>query len=224
VGRSGSGKTTLVRCILGLERFKKGKVLLDGQLLRPSPRRGTWRAYRQLQVIWQDPHSYLNPYSTCRDIILEPVGNFLGLRGARAGRLLEDILAAVRLEPEVAGKHPHELSGGQAQRVAMARALVLEPRVLICDEPFSALDLPLQWRLMDLLAKLRREWGLSLLFISHDLAMVSQLCQKVLVMDQGRVVESGPVREVLRNPAHEATRRLLDSAWFRERGAARAQG
>jgi peptide/nickel transport system ATP-binding protein len=212
VGQSGSGKTTLVRCILGLERFQDGRVLWDGQPLNSSTRRDAWRAYQQLQVIWQDPHSYLNPYRTCREIILEPVGNFMGLSGEQARRLLDDILAAVRLEPEVKRKHPHELSGGQAQRVAIARALILHPRVLICDEPFSALDLPLQWRLMDLLAVLRRERGLSLLFVSHDLAMVSQLCEEVMVMDRGRVVEYGPVGHVLQRPGHEATRRLLDAA------------
>ncbi len=209
VGESGAGKSTLARCILGVERPSGGRVLFQGQEVAALDRRQRRRLWQGAQIIWQEPGLALNPYQRVRRIVAEPLINHGGLsrrqRRDRVGRLLEQ----VELEPALAGRYPHQLSGGQAQRVCIARALASQPRLLICDEPVSALDLPLQLKVMELLEGLRRELGLGLLLITHDLGIARRYCAGVSIMQKGRVVEQGPAEQVLRHPRHPYARQLL---------------
>src|SRR5262245_11063191 len=198
VGESGSGKTTLLRLMLGLERPDAGSVAYHGASLR-----------REVQVVFQDPASALDPRMRVGDIVLEPV-RVMGLRGDHAGRLSE-LLSAVGLPQAAARRYPHEFSGGQRQRIAIARALAPRPRVLLADEPVSALDVSVRAQILNLLEDLRVGYELTLVLVSHDLSVVRHLCDRVLVMQQGRVVEEGPTRDVFRLPRHAYTRLLLDS-------------
>jgi peptide/nickel transport system ATP-binding protein len=204
VGESGSGKTTLARCIAGLETEDSGLIEFDGTILAPG--RGS-RTPSQMQIVFQDPYSSLNPMIT--------VGRSLRLALSVAGRPASEVtelLRLVDLPAQFVRKRPAELSGGQRQRVAIARALAVSPQLLICDESVSALDVSVQKQILDLLARLRGELGLSMLFISHDLAVIRQLADRVYVMQHGRVVESGPCDQVLNSPSHEYTRELVDAA------------
>lgn len=204
VGESGSGKTTLARCIAGLERETTGVIEFDGAPLAPG--RGS-RTPDQMQIVFQDPYSSLNP--------MVNVGKSLRLALSVAGRSASEVpglLELVDLPADFARKRPAELSGGQRQRVAIARALAVRPRLLICDESVSALDVSVQKQILDLLATLRTELGLSMLFISHDLAVVRQLADRVYVMRDGRVVETGPCRQVLTHPDHPYTRALVEAS------------
>ena len=204
VGESGSGKSTLARCIAGLEREDAGVIAFDGVDLAPG--RGS-RTPGQMQIVFQDPYSSLNPMMSIGAILRE------ALRVARrpaseVGSLLE----MVGLPAEFARKRPAELSGGQRQRVAIARALAPSPRLLICDESVSALDVSVQAQILALLARLRDELGIAILFISHDLAVVRMLADTVTVLWDGRVVESGPCAQVLTEPRHEYTALLVAAA------------
>ncbi|MDI2097817.1 dipeptide ABC transporter ATP-binding protein [Ruicaihuangia caeni] len=217
VGESGSGKSTLARVLLALERPDHGEVLLEGAPWSVLPERRRRTRRHALQLIDQDPFGSLDPRFTIAHVLhealrLNDTGNG-GRAGARdrverAGALL----AEVGLETGLLSRRPHELSGGQRQRVAIARALAREPRVLVCDEPVSALDVSVQAQVLELLERLRDERRLSMVFISHDLAVVSRLADHVLVMRDGRAVEQGTAREVLRHPEHPFTRELLDAA------------
>ena len=208
VGMSGSGKSTLAHCILGLEHPDGGTISWRGQSLATRPAR---RAARQaIQPVFQDPRASLNPRWTVRQILGEPLDNwFPALRGqARAARL-DELLDAVALTPELLHRNPHELSTGQCQLVCIARALAPEPSLLILDEPLSALDMSVQATLLALLRDLQARKGLGYLFISHDIALVGALCQRVAVLDQGAIVEQGPVASVLGLPGHPSTQALL---------------
>ncbi|WP_062516793.1 ATP-binding cassette domain-containing protein [Demequina gelatinilytica] len=204
VGESGSGKSTLARCIAGLEREDAGSIVLGGAALAPG--RGS-RTPDQMQIVFQDPYSSLNPMMSIGAIL----GEALGVAG-RASSEVPGLLEMVGLPAEFARKRPAELSGGQRQRVAIARALAPGPRLLICDESVSALDVSVQADILALLARLREEIGIAILFISHDLAVVRMIADSVTVMWDGRVVESGPCHEVLEHPAHEYTRLLVAAA------------
>jgi ABC-type glutathione transport system ATPase component len=200
VGESGSGKSTLARTIVGLERARRGRVTFDGvDVTRGWPA----AARRDVQMVFQDPRSSLNPRMRIGDIVAEGISD----RGGVAA-----LLEQVGVDPSLAGRYPAELSGGQCQRVAIARALAPRPRLLVCDEAVSALDVSVQAQILALLADLRAELGLTMLFISHDLGVVRQLADRVAVMYGGRIVEEGPAERVYEEPSHDYTRRLLASA------------
>ena len=209
VGASGSGKSTLARVLLALQRGKAQALRIAGAdpfALNASARKA-WR--RKVQIVFQDPGSALDPRFSVADSLREPL-RLHGLGDAAAQRAkVRDLLAAVRLDATLADRRPHALSGGQKQRVAIARALALDPEVLVCDEAVSALDLSVQAGILDLLRELQRSRGLTLVFISHDLEAVRALCDRVLVLEHGRVVEQGETRAVFAQPRHAHTRALL---------------
>ncbi|WP_099022280.1 dipeptide ABC transporter ATP-binding protein [Mycolicibacterium palauense] len=204
VGESGSGKSTLARCVAGLERQDSGAVEFDGVALAPG--RGS-RTPDQMQIVFQDPYSSLNPMMSVGAILREA----LRVAGRPADQV-PDLLGTVGLPAEFMRRRPAELSGGQRQRIAIARALAPRPRLLICDESVSALDVSVQAQILDLLQRLRSELGLALLFISHDLAVVRMIADDVVVLCDGRVVEQGRCERVLTAPSHEYTRMLVAAA------------
>jgi len=201
VGESGSGKTTVARCVAGLHTDFDGEILLDGD---PLARRLAERDPRSVQVVFQDPYSALNPRMTVGDTLREALAV-----GGRPPSALPGLLASVGLPSQYERKRPRDLSGGERQRVAIARALAPQPRVLICDESVSALDVSVQAQILSLLHGIRDEFGIAVLFISHDLAVVRQVCDSVVVLRRGRAVETGAVGTVLGSPQHEYTRSLL---------------
>ena len=210
VGESGCGKSTLVRAALQLLRPAAGRVVWMGQALGDLPK-GALRALRRdLQIIFQDPLGSLDPRMTVGEIVGEPLRVHAPDldRGARAAQLAA-VLRRVGLTAELASRYPHELSGGQCQRVGIARATILRPRLLVCDEPVSALDVPTQQQIVTLLAQLQRESGMCLLFVSHNLALVRQLCERVLVLYLGRMMELAPAHSLYTGPRHPYTRELL---------------
>ncbi|MFB4271530.1 ABC transporter ATP-binding protein [Nonomuraea sp. GTA35] len=214
VGESGAGKTTLLRLLLGLARPTSGRVLFDGADL--VPRDPAFR--RAVQPVFQDPYSSLDPRRRIGRIVSEPLRS-LGLLapGSRAARRDEaadrvaEALRSVGLPPDAARRYPHEFSGGQRQRIAIARAIVGRPRVLLADEPVSALDVTTRVRVVELLGRLAESHGLTVVVVSHDLSVVAALCADTAVIEQGRVVEQGLTADVLGSPEHPYTRRLLDS-------------
>ncbi|KAA5830605.1 ABC transporter ATP-binding protein [Saccharopolyspora hirsuta] len=209
VGESGSGKSTLLRMLLALEEPDSGAVRYRGHELRAGDA-GKLRWFRrEVQAVFQDPRGSLNPRWTVGRSIAEPLG-CLGLDGDHAERVTE-VLADVGLEPDVADRHPHEFSGGQCQRIALARAIAPGPRVLIGDEPVSAVDISTRAQVLELLGRLVRERELTLIFVSHDLGVVRHLCDDVVIFRAGRAVERGPAAEVLTTPSQPYTRRLVDS-------------
>jgi peptide/nickel transport system ATP-binding protein len=207
VGESGSGKSTLVRLLLALDRADSGTVRYRGREVRPgAPRQLGWFR-REVQVVLQDPMGSLDPRATVRDIVAEPL-ECLRLPGHHDDRV-DEVLRAVGLDPLVRGRYPHEFSGGQRQRIAIARALAPGPRVLVGDEPLSALDVSVRAQILALLRDLAERYGLTLLLVSHDIGVVRHLCRDVLVMKDGEAVEQGPAESVLGDPQHPYTRRLL---------------
>jgi peptide/nickel transport system ATP-binding protein len=213
VGESGSGKSTLARTLLGLSKATSGQVLYEGKDIATFSAAERTRFRRHIQVVFQDPTASLNPYMTVREIIAEPWAIHSGIVARedwplRVGALLEK----VGLKPEHALRYPHQFSGGQRQRIAIARALALAPDVIVCDEAVSALDVSIQAQIMDLLKQLRRDFGLSFLFIAHDLPVVRDFADRLLVMRNGKIVESGATAEVFERPQHPYTRELLASS------------
>jgi peptide/nickel transport system ATP-binding protein len=204
VGESGSGKSTLARCLAGLETEDAGIIEFEGTVLAPGRRS---RTPDHMQIVFQDPYSSLNPMMTIGAILREA----LGVAG-RAASELPALLDMVGLPAEFSKKRPAELSGGQRQRVAIARALAPRPRLLICDESVSALDVSVQAQILALIVRLREELGISVLFISHDLAVVRMLADSVTVLWNGRVVETGTCDQVLNNPQHDYTALLVAAA------------
>ncbi|NKC31183.1 ABC transporter ATP-binding protein [Falsiroseomonas selenitidurans] len=215
VGESGCGKSTLARMILGLMPPSEGEVLVDGQRLDTMDRRA--RA-RLIQPVFQDPFSSLNPRRRVRDIVAQPLAAQGDIPRAAMQRRVAEALERVGLSAEQGGRFPSQLSGGQRQRVAIARALVLRPRIVICDEPTSALDVSVQAQILNLLAELRRDLGLTYLFISHNLAVVEHVASEVAVMYLGRIVERQESEALFRDPQHPYTRALLDSVLTPEPG------
>ncbi|MCW8121805.1 ATP-binding cassette domain-containing protein [Streptomyces anthocyanicus] len=216
VGESGCGKTTLTRLLLGLLEPTAGSVRFDGQdlaALTASQLRGV---RRQMQVVLQDPYSSMNPRMRITDIVAEPlVTHDPEARGRRARarnrQRVGELLEAVGLDAGIQDRYPHEFSGGQRQRVSIARALALHPRLLVLDEPTSALDVSVQATVLDLLADLQQRLGLTYVFVSHNLAVVAQVADRVAVMSRGSLVEVGEAAAVLRTPRHPYTRQLLDA-------------
>ena len=221
VGESGSGKSTLGRLLLGLIPASEGEVRFDGAPIgRPASR--PWRALRRrMQIVFQDPYGSLDPRRRVGAQIVDGMALHGVPAGARPARLHE-LLAAVGLDPAHAARFPHEFSGGQRQRISIARALAPGPDFLVADEPVSALDVSIQAQIVRLLADLRRDLGLAMLFISHDLLVVRHLCDRVMVMYLGRIMEEGDAAEVFARPSHPYTRALL-SATPRMNAANRAR-
>ncbi len=210
IGESGSGKSTLVRLLLALDAPTSGTVSFEGREVNASAsardlhwlRRGTG-------IVFQDPYSSLDPRMSVGRIVGEPLWA-LGIEGDRRARVRE-VLDLVGLDPAMAERFPHEFSGGQRQRIALARAIVHRPRLLVGDEPLSALDVTVRAQILALLKTLRDEQGMALLLVSHDIGVVQNVCDTVVVMKDGRIVEEGPTERVLLEPQVAYTRRLLDS-------------
>jgi peptide/nickel transport system ATP-binding protein len=211
VGESGSGKSTIGRAVLGLAPVRSGSITLDGERIERADARRRRALSRDLQVIFQDPYTSLNPARAIGDTLAEPlIGQGAGTREAR-GRV-GDLLDRVHLPADSAGRLPREFSGGQRQRVAIARALALRPRLVICDEPVSALDLTTQRTVLDLLLEIQEETGVSYLFVSHDLSVVRFMSHRVAVIHRGEIVETGDAAKVTSQPTHSYTRTLLLSS------------
>ncbi|MCP1573561.1 peptide ABC transporter ATP-binding protein [Herbaspirillum rubrisubalbicans] len=215
VGESGCGKSTLAKMLLGLLAPSSGNVLINGQEVDPTQRR---EHARHIQPIFQDPYSSLNPRKTVGEIVGLPL-KLHGLgNAAERSRKVKDILDLVGMPERTHLQYPNQLSGGQRQRVAIARALILRPDILICDEPTSALDVSVQAQILNLLLDLKAEFGLTYLFISHDLGVVEHLVDRVAVMNKGSIVECQSREQIFSNPQHPYTRMLLASALTPEPG------
>jgi peptide/nickel transport system ATP-binding protein len=209
VGESGSGKTTLARCIAGLHRDYTGEIKLDNTRLPESARKRTSRARKEIQYVFQNPYASLNPRRTVGQTIARQLQLFFPGSGREAGKRVAECLERVALSAEAANRFPDQLSGGERQRVAIARALAAEPSLLVCDEVTSALDVSVQAAIVDLLRQLRTETGLSMLFITHNLALIRTIADRVVVMTEGKIVETGATIDVFNSPSAEYTGRLL---------------
>nr|WP_217499105.1 ATP-binding cassette domain-containing protein [Leifsonia sp. C5G2] len=208
VGESGSGKSTLGKAILGLVPVASGRIVFDGQDITRASGAARRALASSIQVVFQDPYGSLNPAMTVGDILAEPLTMAgAGRRAARA--TVAEMLDRVKLPSGVVDRYPKEFSGGQRQRIAIARALVRKPRLIVCDEPVSALDLTTQATIIDLLLELQRDTGVSYLFVSHDLGVVRRICHRVAVMYRGEIVETGDGEQVTRAPQHPYSQRLL---------------
>lgn len=211
VGESGCGKTTTAKCVLRLIEPSEGTIELEGEgLMGLSPYQMRLRR-RQMQIIFQDPYASLNPRMTAGAIVAEPLRNFgMGNAKARAEQV-QWLFSKVGLRPEAAKKYPHEFSGGQRQRLGIARALALRPKLIVCDEPVSALDVSVQAQVVNLLMDLQQEFGISYLFVAHDLAVVRHISHRVAIMYLGKIVEIGDRDTVFSKPIHPYTEILLSS-------------
>ncbi len=212
VGESGCGKSTLARMLVGLDRPSAGSIRIEGIDPADFERGNTRVLAKTIQYVFQDPVSSLNPRKTIRTILEIPMIHLLGLdKPAREARL-EELMQAVKLSPEFLDRYPHEFSGGQAQRIGIARALAAEPELIILDEPVSALDVSVQAQVLNLLEDLQQRFDLTYVFISHDLSVVESVSDRVAVMYFGRIVEYAAARELFRRPRHPYTKLLFDAA------------
>ncbi len=212
VGESGCGKSTVARMAVGLYRPSGGRIAIDGiDLAAVRSRAEELALRRRLQMIFQDPYASLNPRWRVKKIIAEPLRTHGLLKGRAIGDRVDELLTIVKLDPADGEKYPHEFSGGQRQRISIARALAANPEFLVCDEPTSALDVSVQAQILNLMKDLQRELGLTYLFISHNLAVVSHVSDRVGVMYLGRLVEVAGGEEIFRAPKHPYTRLLLDT-------------
>ncbi|UXW86860.1 ATP-binding cassette domain-containing protein [Microbacterium azadirachtae] len=207
VGESGSGKSTLGKAILGLAPVTSGSIRFDGRDITALGRAERRALAADVQVVFQDPYGSLNPAMTIGEILTEPLLTS-GLGGAESQRRVREMLDRVRLPEAAMDRYPSEFSGGQRQRVAIARALVRRPRLIVCDEPVSALDLTTQATILDLFIELQRDTGVSYLFVSHDLGVVRRVCHRVAVMYRGEIVETGEGEQITRAPRHPYAERL----------------
>ncbi len=227
VGESGSGKSTTGYCVLELLKPTSGSVRFDGEELTTMPRNELRRMRREMQIVFQDPYSSLNPRMTIGDIVGEPLlVHKIGDRKRRR-RTVEELLEVVGFNPDFVNRYPHEFSGGQRQRIGVARALALNPRLIVCDEPVSALDVSIQAQILNLLKDLQQAFGLTYLFIAHDLAVVREMSDHIAVMNRGKIVEAGTADQVYTDPRDDYTKALLaavpvpDPLRMRERKAER---
>ena len=210
IGESGSGKTTVVNMITRLLDSTDGKILLDGEDITHYKRNKMKNIYRKMQMVFQTPAESFDPRCTLGDGIGESLRN-MGINKKETRNRVEKLLLTCGLTPEYADRYPHQVSGGECQRAAIARALAVEPKILICDEATSALDVTVQKQIMELLQKLKKENQLSFLFICHDLALVQLFCDRVIVMHDGHVEEEGTPEEIIEHPKTEYTEKLIRS-------------
>ena len=208
VGESGSGKTTLGRAVLGLAPVTGGEVRFEGRVISGLDKKARRALSADIQVVFQDPYSSLNPAMTVSDILAEPLIT-TGSTSAEAAARVRSLLDDVHLPSDAGGRLPREFSGGQRQRIAIARALCREPKLIVCDEPVSALDLSTQARVLDLFTEIQARTGVAYLFVSHDLSVVRHISDRVAVMYRGEIVETGTADKVTRRPDHPYTQRLL---------------
>jgi peptide/nickel transport system ATP-binding protein len=212
VGESGSGKSTLARSILKLQKPTGGSISVFGENILRMNNKQTKKFRKNTQIVFQDPFSSLNPRMTVSEILAEPLHSFFPkTTKSAATQIITKGLGDVGLEASFLGRYPHELSGGQCQRVAIARALISKPKLLVCDEAVSALDAPIRAEIIELLLKLKQDKKLTMVFIAHDLAVVRKICDRVLVMQKGVLIEQGRTNTVFQNPAKQYTKDLLDS-------------
>ncbi|GAA3696007.1 dipeptide ABC transporter ATP-binding protein [Arthrobacter ginkgonis] len=210
VGESGSGKSTTLRCMMGLERPTAGSIIYNGEFELGSASKAQLAAYRRdVQMVFQDPFSSLNPRMTVRQILEEPMVVVGGFPAAERRERILSLLNMVGMSEQHLERYPRDFSGGQRQRIAIVRALTVGPKLLVCDEPVSALDVSVQAQVLNLLKDMQRQLNLTVLFIAHDLAVVKYLCDRLVVLNQGRVAEAGPVARVYADPTSEYTRELL---------------
>lgn len=214
VGESGCGKSTLAKIIMNLEKVDSGEVILKDNNITNIKGRKLREVYKDIQMVFQDAIGSFNPKITIGESINEYVCNLCSVTKKDREEKVEQLLKLVGLPIEFKNRYPHELSGGQCQRAAIARALSSHPKVLICDEATSALDVSVQAQIIDLLIKMRKEFNISYIFITHDLALVSSFCDRVIVIKEGKVVEEGKVNKVINNPENEYTKRLLNSIFL----------
>jgi ABC-type glutathione transport system ATPase component len=206
VGESGCGKSTLLRILAGLDRATSGTVTVEGRDITGLRERQLGFLRERLQLVFQDPMSSLDPRMRIRDIVAEPL--VAQGQGGRRERV-DELLSAVGLRPDAADRYPHQFSGGQRQRISIARALAPRPRILVADEPVSALDVSVRAQVLNLIADLVDELSLTLVFVSHDLSVVRHVCDRVAVMHDGRIVEMGPTEQIYEDPQHPYTRKLI---------------
>lgn len=209
VGESGSGKTTTGRAIIGLNQITGGNILFEGVDLASKGARKQNNVRRDVQMIFQDPYSSLNPKKRVLDIIAEPLRNFEKLSPQEEMRRVQELLEQVGLSADNVLKYPHEFSGGQRQRIGIARAIALKPKLIIADEPVSALDVSVQAQVLNFLRDIQKELNLTYLFISHDLGIIRHMCDRIGIMYKGRHVEEGTPEDIFDNPRHIYTKRLI---------------
>ncbi|MGA1392087.1 MAG: ABC transporter ATP-binding protein [Phycisphaerales bacterium] len=211
VGESGCGKTTVGRTLLRLIPATSGRVVYKGESVFDQPAAEMRRLRREMQIIFQDPAGSLNPRMRVASIVGEPLEVHGLARGEELRERVENLLVRCGLWKSAADRYPHEFSGGQRQRIGIARALALEPKLIVCDEPTSALDVSIQSQILNLLKDLQDEFGLSYLFISHDMAVIHHICDRIAVMYDGRIVEEGDREEIIERPKHPYTQALLSA-------------
>jgi len=218
VGESGCGKTTLARTLIRLTDPTAGKIVFNGRDITGLSRRQMREVRSEMQIVFQDPYASLNPRMTVRDIVSEPIRIHHHYRGEQGPARVDELLRVVGLSPEHANRFPHEFSGGQRQRIGVARALSLNPQLIILDEPVSALDVSIRAQVVNLLESLQRDFGLTYIFVAHDLSVVRHVSDRVAVMYLGKVVEIGSRHDIYERPSHPYTQALLSAVPIEEPG------